>query len=174
MAGRTSHHNTTGSVSHADQMQRARTVPSSSAVMNIVVQVAGIVETRLDLAHVGTPEQQLGLSLGTVLVYIRSGATARAVAEGWGNAAILARSLSVAVAGRRPLVAGPSTVAAMVRLAGVPQVTGAIEESGGSRFLRIQVGPVTWHVCDGTAYATTLRAWRQAARLLGENPKEDE
>ncbi|MEK6438971.1 hypothetical protein [Pseudonocardia sp. T1-2H] len=30
-----------------------------------MVQVAGIVPARLDLSHVGTPEQQLGLSLGT-------------------------------------------------------------------------------------------------------------
>lgn len=108
-------------------------------------------------------------------MYVRSGITARAVAEGWGNAAVLARSLSVAVAGRRPLVSGPSTVAAMVRLAGVPQVTGSLEQIGADTtapaFLRIQVGPVTWEVCDGTAYASMLRAWRQVARPLSDNPR---
>jgi hypothetical protein len=84
----------------------------------------------------------------------------------------------VAVAGRRPLVAGPSTVAAMVRLAGVPQVTGSLEQIGAATtapaFLRIQAGPVTWDVCDGTAYASMLRAWRQAARLLSVNLRENE
>lgn len=172
MTARTSRR--TASTTDGDRATSPRTVPSTSAVTGIVVRVAGIVESRLDLTDVGTAEQQLGISLGTVLVYCRSGITARAVAEGWGNAAVLAQSLSVAVAGRRPLVVGPSTVAAMVRLAGVPQVTGELEESRGPRFLRIQVGPVTWEVCDGTAYASMLRAWRQAARLLSQNPKEDE
>lgn len=40
--------------------------------------------------------------------------------------------------------------------------------------LRIQVGPLVWAVCDATAYASMRRAWRQAARLLGDNPLEDE
>lgn len=47
--------------------------------MAVVVRVAGVVPARLDLTHVGTPEQQLGLSLGTVLVYLWSGVTARAL-----------------------------------------------------------------------------------------------
>jgi hypothetical protein len=132
----------------------------------------------LDLAHVGTAEQQLGLSLGSVLVYLRSGITARAVAEGWGQASVSAQSLSPAVVGRRPLPVGPSTVAAMVQLGGVPQVTSAFlpGRAGGAvpAALRVQVGPVTWEVCDATAYVTLLRAWRQAARLLGDSPADDE
>lgn len=40
--------------------------------------------------------------------------------------------------------------------------------------LRIQVGPVTWELCDANANTSILRAWRQAARLLGDNPTEDE
>jgi hypothetical protein len=36
--------------------------------------------------------------------------------------------------------------------------------------LHVQVGPVTWEVCDATAYVTLLRAWRRAARLLGDSP----
>jgi hypothetical protein len=138
-------------------------IPSSSAVLNIVVRVAGVVPVRLDLNHVGTVEQQLGLSLGTVLVYLRSGLTARCVAEEWSKAGVLARSLSPAVVGRRPLAIGPSTVAAMVQLAGVPRVTSAA-------VVRVQVGPVTWEVCDATAYVSLLRACRHAARLLGDTP----
>jgi len=66
----------------------------------------------------------------------------------------------------------------MVRFAGVPRVTWAFgpARAGGvvPAMLRIEVGPVTWEVCDATAYTSMLRAWRQAARLLGENPTEDE
>lgn len=155
---------------------RARTIPSSSTVMNVVVRVAGIVPVRFDVAHVGTTEQQLGLSLGTVLVYLRSGRTARSVAEEWNNARVLVRSLAPAVVGRRPLPIGPSVVTAMVQLAGVPRVVSAAEPArpGVPAMLRVQVGPVTWQVCDATAYASLLRAWRQAARLLGDNPREDD
>ena len=66
----------------------------------------------------------------------------------------------------------------MVRLAGVPRVTTSAEpaRAGGAvpAVVRVQVGPVTWEVCDATAYMSMLRAWRQAARLLGDNPTEDE
>lgn len=102
------------------------------------------------------------------------------MAQGWTDAAAKpkARVLAPAVAGRRPLVIGPSTVAAMVRLAGVPQVTAVVEpaRAGGAvpAVLRIQVGPITWQILDATAYASTLRAWRQAARLLGDNPTDDD
>jgi len=67
----------------AKQAAQARMITASSVVTNIVVRAAGLVPARLDLAHVGTPEQQLGLTLGGVLVYMRYGVTARAVAEGW-------------------------------------------------------------------------------------------
>jgi hypothetical protein len=76
MTSQSSRH-TVGSVTHAGQVQHARTLPSSAAVMNIVVRVAGIVEARLDLAHIGTAEQQLGLSFGTVLVYLTLGNCSR-------------------------------------------------------------------------------------------------
>lgn len=162
----------------AERAAQARMITSSSVVTNLVVRAAGLVPARLDLAHVGTPEQQLGLTLGGVLVYMRTGGTARAVADGWSAAAVHARSLPPAVAGRRPLVIGPTTVAAMVRLAGLPDI-GAMfvpSRAGGAvpAVLRVQMGPVTWEVCDSTAYTSMLRAWRQAARLLGENPTEYE
>jgi hypothetical protein len=113
-----------------------------------------------------------------VLVYLRTVGTARTIAAGWSRAAVLARSLSPAIAGRRPLVVGPSTVAAMVQMAGVPQVTAEFEptrfDGAVPAMLRVQVGPVTWQVRDATAYSSMLRAWRQATRLVGENPTEDE
>ena len=40
--------------------------------------------------------------------------------------------------------------------------------------LRVPVGPLVWEVCDATAYTSLLRAWRQAARLLGDNPTDEE
>ena len=61
---------------------QGRMVPAGAAVMNVVLRVAGIAPARIDLSHIGTPEQRLGLSVGTVLIYLRSGITARNVAEG--------------------------------------------------------------------------------------------
>ena len=51
---------------------QARLITSSSVVTSLTVRAAGLVPARLDLAHVGTAEQQLGLTLGTVLIYLRA------------------------------------------------------------------------------------------------------
>lgn len=107
----------------ADRATTARTIPSSSAVLKVVVRVAGDIPVRLDLTHAGTREQQLGMSLGTVLIYLRSATTARAVAEGWRTTAMLARPLSPILTGRRPLQPGPSTAGVLVRLAACPRCT---------------------------------------------------
>jgi hypothetical protein len=140
-------------------------------VTNLVVRAAGVVPARLDLAHVGTPEQQLGLTLGAVLIYMRTGVTARAVADGWSGAAVLARSLSPAVAGRRPPVVGPTTVAAMVRLAGVPEVGAAFEpaRAGGAAPARLRGADRAGHVgglrCHGLHVdVARVAAVRAAAR----------
>ncbi|MHA6781144.1 hypothetical protein ACVGOW_09125 [Pseudonocardia saturnea] len=175
MTARISHHYASEAQSPTAQ---ARMITSTSVVTNLTVRAAGLVPARIDLAHVGTADQQLGLTLGTVLIYLRAGVTARAVAEGWSAAAIGAQSLGPAVAGRRPLLIGPTTVTALVRFAGAPRVTSAFEParsgSANPAMLRIETGPITWEVCDSTAYTSMLRAWRQAAKLLGDNPTEDE
>jgi hypothetical protein len=176
MTARTSTSQQTEDTTQPDRATQARMIPAGSAVMSVVVRVAGIVPARLDLTHVGTPEQQLGLSVGTVLVYLRSALTARAVAQGWGKAAVQARSLAPAIAGRRPLVVGPSTVGVIVQLAGTPQIVSSLAPAhrgpDAAQVLRIPVGPVVWEVCDTNAYTSLLRAWRQAARLLEGNPTE--
>lgn len=160
-----------------DSRRPARMI-TASVVTNLVVRVAGQVPARLDLAHDAAPEQQLGLTLGAVLLYLRAGVTARAVADGWSRAAVLAQPLTPAVTGQRPLLVGPTTVAAMVRLAGIPDVGAGFEPAGADgavpAMLRVQIGPVTWEVCDATAYTSMLRAWRQAACLLDDNPTEDD
>lgn len=153
---------------------QGRMVPAGAAVMNVVLRVAGIAPARIDLSHIGTPEQRLGLSVGTVLIYLRSGITARNVAEGWGRAAVLAQSLTPAIAGRRPLLVGPSTVGALVQLAGVPDITANLVPATAGQLLHIQVGPMTWELSDANANTSMLRAWRQAAKLIEDNPTEDD
>lgn len=110
------------------QAQSAAAASGLSSVMNVGVRVAGRVPTRVDLRFAGTAEQQLGLSLGTVLVYLRTYLCARTVALGWGEAAAQARSLSPVLPERRrpAMVAGPWSVAAVVRLAGMPAVTSTL------------------------------------------------
>jgi hypothetical protein len=135
----------------------ARTIPASSIVMNIVVRAYGLVPVRLDLSHVGTPQHELSMGLGMVLVYVRSAITARAVAEQWGQAATHAKALSTAVVGRRPAMSGASTICAVVRLAGMPRVTAVLQPSRpGSPFpthLRTTSAPCV-EIADRTAYAT--------------------
>ena len=72
MTARTSTSRRTEDTTQPDRATQVRVVPAGSAVMSVVVRVAGIVPARLDLSHVGTPEQQLGFSVGTVLVYLNS------------------------------------------------------------------------------------------------------
>src|SRR6185437_16086892 len=98
-----------------------------TAITALVVRVAGVVPVRMDLAHAGTSDQQLGMSTGKLLVYLRSGWTVLSVAEGWRSAATHARRLPPAIPGQRRLPIGPSFVSAMVQIGGIPAVTAAFE-----------------------------------------------
>ncbi|WP_214369806.1 hypothetical protein [Pseudonocardia sp. H11422] len=145
-----------------------------SAVLETIVRVSGAVPVRLDATHVGTPEQQVGLTLGSVLVYLRSQQTVRVIVEGWQSAAVAARHLGPARpishhrAGLAP--AAGSQVSTLVRLGGIPTVLAApITRRPGSpvpSHVRIQVGPIVWQVCDWNAYEALAAGWRRAADLL--------
>ncbi|RZT83240.1 hypothetical protein EV383_0039 [Pseudonocardia sediminis] len=141
-------------------------------VMTVGVRVAGRVPTRTDLRFAGTPEQMLGLSLGTVLIYLNSHLAVRSVALAWGQAAPMARSLSPALpAPRRPVMAtGPWSLTTIIRMFGTPSVdTLLLAAQPGTNLptmLRIQVGPITWDLADAAAYTSLLNAWRGAADLL--------
>lgn len=146
----------------------AEKLPSHSAIVSVVVRVVGAVPVRIDVTHLGSPEQQLGLSLGTVLIYMQSATTAEAVVDGWRNAAAVARLLGPAGNPNRLLPVMPSTVGTLVRLAGVPTVVAAHVPARGAEpaHLRLQVGPVTWQVCDWAAYESMADGWRRAAATL--------
>ncbi|BBF99364.1 MULTISPECIES: hypothetical protein [Pseudonocardia] len=151
-----------------------------SSVGNIAVRVAGMVPTRVDMRFAGTPQQQLGISLGTILAYMSTHLTAQAIADKWAAAAPMARGLSqVLPVGRHGAMAsGPWLLSAMVRFAGMPTVNADVLTAQPGRelptMLRIQVGPVTWELADAAAYSSMLSAWRIAADLLaapcGDNP----
>ncbi|GAA1392098.1 hypothetical protein GCM10009613_35950 [Pseudonocardia kongjuensis] len=145
----------------------------------MVLRVAGPVPTRVDLRNAGTSEQQLGLTLGAVLVYLRSHYTARAIHEAWAQAAPLASALVPVLTGRRRGVLatdGPWSATALVRLGGAPKVrTYLLEARPGSEFpsvLRMEVGPVTWEIYDGASYTALLRGWRTAMHILAANDPE--
>ena len=88
-------------VEHPSPTAQARMITTSSVVTNLTVRVAGLVPARIDLAYVGTAEQQLGLNVGAVLVYLRAVVTTRAVADEWSNTAVGAQSLASAIVGLR-------------------------------------------------------------------------
>jgi hypothetical protein len=140
-------------------------------VIGFSVRLAGRVPTRLDLQHAGTPEAQLGLSAGPVLVYLGSHYTAARIAQSWAAAAPMATSLVPHLSSRRAVLsAGRWSVAAMVRLGGQATITGGLlPGKPGSELpsiLRLRVGPIAWELCDAAAYTTMLAAWRKAAALL--------
>lgn len=168
-----SEHTTTTATAATTSQDETEPGPGAFAqVAGFSVRVAGRIATRVDLQFAGTEQRQLGLSLGTLLFYMRSHYTAEMVARGWGAATPLAGSLPGVLVGRRAgvLTTGPWTVAAMVQLGGAPRVTGGLVEArAGSevpRVLRLRVGPVAFDLCDAAAFTATLAAWRQAANLL--------
>lgn len=174
----TSHRTT--STSSGNRVPDTDKTVGAAEVMTVGVRVAGRVPTRVDLRFAGTPEQQLGLSLGTVLIYVSSFLAARTIALAWGQAAPMARSLSpVLPAARRPVLAtGPWSVSTMVRMFGVPTVdTMLMDARPGTNLptmLRIQVGPITWELADAAAFTSLLDAWRRAADLLAACSGEDD
>ncbi|WP_224401681.1 hypothetical protein [Pseudonocardia sp. ICBG1034] len=143
-----------------------------SSLGSIAVRVAGLVPTRVDLRFAGTPQQQLEMSLGTILVYMSTHLTALTIAGKWAAAAPLARGLShvLPVARRLSMVTGPWLLSAMVRFAGTPAVTTEVMTAQPGRdlppMLRVHAGPVPWELADAVAYSSMLHAWRIAADLL--------
>jgi hypothetical protein len=142
-------------------------------VMGMVLRVAGPVACRVDMQFAGAPERQLGLSMGTVLIYLRSHYTALKIARAWSSAAPLAASLAPVLTGsKRGVMAptGPWSTATMVRLNGSPNVTGGLIEpvagTKATRMLRMRVGPLVWELCDGAAFAATVKGWKLAADML--------
>lgn len=111
-----------------------------SSVGSIAVRVAGLVPRRVDLRFVGTPQQQLGESLGTILIYMFTHLTASTIAEKWAAAAPLVRGLShvLPVERRSSMAAGPWQLSAMVRFARTRSTTRT--SSLGSSFPRAQFG----------------------------------
>ncbi|ANY06929.1 hypothetical protein [Pseudonocardia sp. HH130630-07] len=158
----------------SDAEQAAREGAAGAvAMMGMVLRVAGPVAVRVDMRFAGTPERQLGLSLGPVLVYMRSHFVAARIARQWAAAAPLVAPLPTVLAGRKREVmapTGPWSTAVMVRLNGVPNVTGGVIEpqagTEASRMLRMRVGPLVWEVCDAEAYAALLRGWKLAEQML--------
>lgn len=146
---------------------------AAAAVVSMVLRVAGPVPTRVDLRNAGTPERQLGISLGAVLVFLRSHYTARTIEQAWSQAAPLAVSLPPVLVGRRRGVLaqdGPWSATAIVRLGGAPKVRAYVMEArAGSEapaVLRIEVGPMTWEIYDAASYTSLLQGWRTAVHTL--------
>lgn len=175
MGSRTTPTSSTGAVMNPiapASADREHAAYGAAAVMSMTVRVAGQVPTRVDLQNAGTMEQQLGLTLGAVLVYLRSSFTARIVEQGWAQAAPLARSLVPVLGGRARgvMATGPWSATALVRLGGTPKVDTALlpARPGSDRpsILHIEIGPISWEMSDAASYTALLHGWRTAANLL--------
>ncbi|MBC3190981.1 hypothetical protein H7X46_07890 [Pseudonocardia sp. C8] len=157
----------------ADAGEARQGVAGAVEVLGMVVRVAGPVACRVDMRFAGTPQRQLGLSMGPVLIYLQSQYTAARVARQWRSAAPLVASLPTVLAGRRRGVmtaGGPWSTATMIRLGGAPTVSGGLVEprpgSEAAVVLRMRVGPLVWELCDAAAYTATVRGWTLAAQML--------
>jgi hypothetical protein len=144
-----------------------------SAILASTVRMVGMVPVRVDAHSIDEHAAEVGLTLGTVLIYMRDVRTAQHVADGWSSSAVIAEHLGPA----RPMQARGglqramgSQVSALVRLGGLPSITCTpyTRRPGNDTpsHARIMVGPLTFEVCDWTAWAAMSHGFKRALRVL--------
>ncbi|SHG74835.1 hypothetical protein [Streptoalloteichus hindustanus] len=142
-----------------------RATPTTSTVCAVVLRVAGRPPTGTHLHAPGTPEQEVTVRIGDLLLYVRDAVTARRLRHGWAATGPLALRLPHrAIPERMPTVTGwPVTVA--LRLTHQVEVTPAwIPHTSGQALdvLRVRMDRLTWEVLDQRSWQTILDVLRDA------------
>ncbi|GAA5154398.1 hypothetical protein GCM10023321_26150 [Pseudonocardia eucalypti] len=147
----------------------------TSTITATAVRVAGSIPVEVSVRHIGTTDQEAGMRMGELLVYVRSPFVAERVADTWHMAkpVVCAAVPPRAAVGKLHVPVRVALVGTIVRLAGHPVCTivGVPARSGHEHpaHVRIEVGPLAWEVCDQLAWHTITRAWRRLARMLNEH-----
>jgi hypothetical protein len=143
----------------------------ASAITAATIRVVGQVPTDISLTHLGTPEQEASLRIGELLIYLRDPHIAHQVAQLFGQAKACTSALpNVAGVRRANLAPRVGLVGVIVRLGGDPHCdTTWIPGQPGSAHpahVRVQVGPITWELCDRAAWHSIGAAWALLDRQL--------
>lgn len=143
----------------------------ASVITAATIRVAGQVPTDVSISHLGTHEQEASLRVGELLLYVRDPRIAERAAQLWAQARTGMSALPQVLGTRRmhlPVRVG--LVGVIVRLGGLPPCNaqwvpgrpGVAEPS----HMRVEVGPITWEVCDQVAWNTIGHAWTLLHRQL--------
>lgn len=143
----------------------------ASAITSAAVRVAGQIPIEISIRHLGTAEQEAGMRMGELLIYVRNAYVAERVANTWRQSRPVCAALpNVAGISRLHLPVRVALVGMIVRLGGDPACTvqGVPARPGVAepQHVRIEVGPLAWEVCDRVAWHTITTAWETLHRQL--------
>lgn len=140
----------------------------STVVQEVTIPASGEVDGRVDVTHAGTYHAVASVTIGTVLVRLKSRPAAEQIVETWQLAALHLDSI-VEDANRDQLGpdlgVGPVGVVLAVE-SYVATRFDAIPVQAGRNYLRIRVGPVVWLVYDRAAYWSIRKLWEVAEQLI--------
>jgi hypothetical protein len=150
--------------------------PNSTQIMSVTLDLAGQQSARADAVNVGTPEAQIHLLWGALMLTFTSAGQGAHVHQAFVAAQVHARRLPMAL-GRGvptlsridPRIERPGVV---MRLWGQPLYTVAYvaqyQERTGKLIPQhavIALGGITWNVYDQTAHRSTLGILHQATKV---------
>jgi hypothetical protein len=143
----------------------------ASAITNATLRIAGEIRADINVAHLGTPEQEASLRIGELLIYLRDPSIAVRVGKDCARARTHTAILpQLAGASRLHLPVRVGVVGLVIRLGGAPRtvITGVPARPGVAvpPHVRVEIGPVTFEVCDQVAWWALGRAWALLARAL--------
>jgi hypothetical protein len=144
--------------------------PTTSAVLAVILRVAGPVLTEVRAHAVGTPQRQVTARIGDVLVYLTDPRAAARIRQQWDAGQYLAVKRLPERATETGVAPGSYTVGITVRLDGVARITTRWVAGGPSigvpAHLRVRVGRLVWQVCDLEAWRRIGDAWFDTQQAL--------
>jgi hypothetical protein len=144
----------------------------ASAVIAVILRVAGPVMTEVRPYAIGTPERQVTARIGDALVYLTDRRLAGRIRQQWDASQYLATKRLPERVSQTWLAHTVDTypVGVTVQLTGQVRVTArylpAHRETQTPPHLRMQVDRLVWQVCDLQAWRAIGDAWFEAQRHL--------
>lgn len=144
----------------------------ASAVLAVVMRVAGPVPTHIHPHAIGHPEQQVSARIGDAVVYLTELGVAGRIRQQWDAAHYLASQRLPERVSQTWLAPTPGTypVGVALRLTGAVQVTTqwiqGHRETRTPPHLRVRVDRLVWQICDHQAWRSIGQAWFAAQQTL--------
>jgi hypothetical protein len=148
----------------------------ASAVLAVVMRVAGPVPIQVHPYAIGQPEQQVSARIGDAVVYLTELGVAGRIRQQWDAAQYLVSQRLPERVSQTWLAPTPRTypVGVALRLTGAVEVaTQWVEGRPTTRtppHLRVRVDRLVWQACDRQAWRSIGQAWFDAQQALTGGP----